>query len=75
VRKLLWAMVPACVTFGPLAMTRIAGSARTEATYLEGAGVLMLAAGLCVMFRVITRQTREIEALKRDLQARSSGPH
>jgi len=56
-------------------MMRVAGSARTGASSLEGAGVFMLAAGLCVMFREIHRQSREIEGLMRDLAARSSGPH
>ena len=71
-KKFLWALVPACVTFGPLFMTRIAGTARTDATYLVGIGVGMLAVGLCVMFRVLVSQTREIEELKHSLETRPS---
>ena len=70
-KKMLWALVAPCITFGPLFMTRIAGTARTDAPYLVEAGVGMLVVGLVVMFRVLVHQSREIEELKRSLSGSS----
>jgi hypothetical protein len=64
--KLLW-VVPACITFGPLFMTRIGGTARADVGVgLEFTGVCMLAAGLGVMFNVIVTQQKLIEKLQAD---------
>jgi hypothetical protein len=68
--KLIWSLVPACFSFGPLFLTRINGSARPEsAHFLETAGLIMLTFGLLVTFRVITRQQREIAELRESLTA------
>jgi hypothetical protein len=65
--KLLLAIVPACITFGPLFMTRIAGTARADAgNSLVFAGVAMLAVGLIAMFRIIVAQQKLIERLQAD---------
>lgn len=70
-KKILWALVAPCITFGPLFMTRIGGRARTDAPYLVEAGVGMLIIGLGVMFRMLVQQNHQIEELKRTL---SNGP-
>ena len=63
--KLLLAIVPVCVTFGPLFMTRIAGTTPPDAgNGLVTAGVLMLIAGLVVMFRIVVAQQKVIEKLQ-----------
>jgi hypothetical protein len=65
--KLLLAVTPACITFGPLFMTRIAGTARPDAgNALVFAGVVMLALGLIGMFRMILAQQKLIERLQVD---------
>lgn len=63
-KKVIWAIVPVCITFGPLFMTRIAGTARADIGHrLEFSGVMMLAVGLVIIFRVITSQQKLIDRL------------
>ncbi|MBL8897104.1 MAG: hypothetical protein JNM84_05730 [Planctomycetes bacterium] len=58
-------MVPACITFGPLFMTRIAGTASNDAsTTLVFTGVLMLSFGLGTMYSTIESQRRTIAQLR-----------
>ena len=69
--KLLWAIIPACVTFGPLFMTRIAGTAAPQyGDRLVSTGVLMLSLGLVGICRIIARQQREIRDLETRLRDR-----
>ncbi len=57
--KLLWSIVPACITFGPLFMTRIGGTARADwGDGLAFGGAFMLVAGLVIMFKAIAAQQR-----------------
>ena len=56
--NLLWALVPACIIFGPLFMTRVGGTVRAEAPYLVVTGAGMLVVGLVVMLRVLIQQSR-----------------
>jgi hypothetical protein len=70
--KLLWPIVPACLTFGPLFMTRIAGSASPEiGSGLVLAGVFMLAGGLAILFAVVRGQQKAIEELQAKLRRTS----
>lgn len=63
--KLLRATVPTCVTFGPLFMTRIAGTAAPRyGDDLVPPGVLMLSLGLVGICRIIASQQRAIRHLK-----------
>jgi hypothetical protein len=65
--KLLLPIVPACITFGPLFMTRIGGTARADVgNNFVFAGAAMLAVGLIVMFRIIVTQQKLIERLQSD---------
>lgn len=65
--KLLTSVIAPCITFGPLFMTRIAGSARADVgNGLVFAGVMMLATGLVLMMRIIASQQKLIEGLKVD---------
>jgi hypothetical protein len=67
--KLAESCVPACITFGPLFMTRIAGTASTQVgDELVFAGVLMLAFGLCVMLSTIQKQQKLIAELRTERQ-------
>ena len=66
--KLLWGLIPACVTFGPLFMTRIAGSAAPEnGNRLVTMGTFMLSIGLAGMFRIIAKQQRDIREFEAHL--------
>lgn len=68
--KFFSAIVPACITFGPLFMTRIAGTARPEAgNNVVFAGVFMLVAGLCIMHRKLAMQQKLIEKLTQSASA------
>jgi hypothetical protein len=63
--SLLWPFVPACITFGPLFMTKINGTASPEASeHLVSEGTLMLSIGLIGMFLFIQRQQKTIEKLQ-----------
>ena len=63
--KLQLAVVPGCIAFGPLFMTRIAGSAKPEAgDSLVWLGVFMLSVSLGIMFNRIVRQQKLIEKLQ-----------
>ena len=63
--KLLWALIPACVTFGPLFMTRIAGTAAPQNNNnLVEEGVFMLSIGLIGIFRIISKQQKVIRSLE-----------
>jgi hypothetical protein len=65
VNKWFVAIVPVCVIFGPLFMTRIGGTVVPETgRTLVMVGVLMLAAGLVVMFRLVLAQQKVIETLQ-----------
>ena len=65
--KLLWAIIPACVTFGPLFMTRIAGTAGPRhGDHLEAIGLGMLILGLVGICRLLAAQQKAI----RDLEMR-----
>ena len=65
--KLLRGLIPACVTFGPLFMTRIAETAAPEYGHrLVVSGMLMLVIGLIGIFRIISGQQKMIA----DLQSR-----
>ena len=57
-KKLLWGIVPACISFGPLFMSGM----RYE-DHLVIAGVLMLSAGLVIMFKTVADQQKLIEKL------------
>lgn len=64
-RGLGMSMIPACITFGPLFMTRIAGSASNDASNaLVFTGVLMLSFGLGMMYSTIESQRRTIAQLR-----------
>lgn len=68
-KDLIGSVVPACITFGPLFMTRIAGSASPEVgDELVFIGVTMLAVGLGIMFTRIEAQRREIAKLLSERQ-------
>jgi hypothetical protein len=65
--KLLWEIIPACVTFGPLFMTRIAGTAGPRhGKGLEAIGLAMLVLGLVGICRLLAAQQKAI----RDLETR-----
>ena len=63
--KLLWVLIPACITFGPLFLTRIAGTAPAQnGNQLVTEGMVMLTVGLVGMFRIISKQQKRIRALE-----------
>jgi len=77
-KKILPALVPVLITFGPLAMVIYSGSTtssegRMAFNYANSlAGALALAAGLVWMFKTITRQQQEILKLGQLLASGSS---
>jgi hypothetical protein len=60
--KLLNALIPVGVTFGPLFMTDIAGAA--PAAHLRLVGIVLLTAALIQMLRTIESQQREVKRLR-----------
>jgi hypothetical protein len=57
-------IVPACITFGPLFMTNIAGTASPEhGNLIVFTGVIMLSFGLGFMIQTIEHQRRRIEEI------------
>jgi hypothetical protein len=63
--KLIWAVIPACITFGPLFMTRIVGTAAPQnGNRLLTGGVLMLSIGLIGIFRIISKQQKVIRTMQ-----------
>jgi len=65
--KLLGALIPVCITFGPIFMTRIAGTVAPQyGGHLVMVGVFMLLIGLVGIYRILSKQQKVIH----DLQAR-----
>lgn len=62
--KIVLGLVPACITFGPLFMTRIGGMARSDATNLEFTGAVMLSVGLGILFRYLMKLRRQVDELR-----------
>lgn len=63
-RGLLIAIVPACITFGPLFMTQIGGFASHTNYPLEALGSLLTMIGLGIMFRILMKQQETIKNLQ-----------
>ena len=63
-QKILWSLVPALLTFGPLFLMNMG----RNGTKTSEAGTLMVAAGLMIMFVRITSQHRKITALEKRLE-------
>jgi hypothetical protein len=77
VNKLILAVVPSCIAFGPMFMV-IAGAGRASgdpvfAHIVMDCGAVMLALGLVAMFRIITKQQSLIEKLQADQQSSGGG--
>ena len=69
--KFLLAMIPACVTFGPLFMTRIAGTAAPEkGNSLVTTGTFMVSVGLMLMYRTMQKQQKRIREMEERLGVR-----
>jgi hypothetical protein len=61
---LIFSLVPACITFGPLFMTRLGGTSTSK--WAPMVGSFMLAIGLSIVFGVVAQQDKRIK----DLQAK-----
>ena len=62
--KFFWIVIPSCLTFGPLFMTRIANTAPPEeTTRLTSYGVCLLVIGLIGIFRILRKQQYAIDKL------------
>jgi hypothetical protein len=82
IKPLHLAFVPATITGGPLFLALARGSTAAPSSDLElafriagYAGALALAIGLVVIFRIVLRQQREIEALRLELAAPNDPLH
>ncbi len=70
--KKRYALIPACISFGPLAMSRMAGTIPDDPAYgilptlVVISGVVLLTAGLHLMFRFLMEQNMTIEALQKE---------
>ena len=65
--KVIWALIPACMTGGPMLMSDMAGIWTGRApTVLPG--VILTTAALCMMFDLICEQHGAIEKLKEELR-------
>jgi len=53
-------LIPACITFGPLFMTRIGGSINVGENSMPFIGTLMLSAGLIMMFQMLCELAIEL---------------
>lgn len=66
--KKIVAMVPVCITFGPVFMVIAGGGITPGHSFVDHVimfgGAMMLALGLAAMFRVITQQQNVIEAMR-----------
>lgn len=62
-KKILVALVPACITFGPLFMMGVVGTAPYQFTPMLGC--FMVIVGLGIMFRMIMQQQSVIEKMRR----------
>ena len=63
------ALIPGCIGFGPLFISRMGGWAEgTLGTVLSWWGVITLTYGLYLMFELIAEQQTLIEKLKADRQ-------
>lgn len=61
------AFIPACISFGPIAMTRMAGTVSGELSdTLVSVGGFMLMFGLYLMFGLIAKQQIYIEKLEEE---------
>ena len=60
--KFRYALIPACITAGPMFMTRIGGMADVGGNIMPFIGTLMLIAGLCMMFQMLCDITIEIRS-------------
>lgn len=73
--KLLWSIVPCCITFGPLFMTRIGGWAAPEGgAWLVPTGVAMLVTGLLTMLTVFEQQQKRIGELQAQQRLNAGTP-
>jgi hypothetical protein len=70
--KKRYALIPACISFGPLGISRMGGTIPDEpgygllATIVVVAGVILLTAGLSMMFQFLVEQQMAIESLRKE---------
>lgn len=71
-KKILLALTPLCISFGPLFMSNLGHPSRSgEMNYLILGGSLMVMVGLFSLFKLVIDQQKVIDSLQRKISEKT----